>query len=176
MKQVFLMVAAAICGVAVLFVVAGLILPNRWNVERSVLVHAPAARIHPFVEDLRAWSEWEQARDATLKFEYAGPQRGKGASRSYQSQYAGTGSTTITESDPERGVHFESKVNSDVATARGAITYHVEGTATRVTWRDEGELPLITGGYLRDSVEQGLTQLLEQNLNKLKDVAERTAP
>lgn len=175
MKQVFLIVLAALGGVVVLFVIGGLIMPNRWQVERSVLVHAPTERIHPLVDDLHAWSQWEEARDPTLRYEYSGPERGLGATRTYHSQYAGTGSTTITESNPSRGVHFESKVNSEVTTAGGAITFDVEGAATRVTWRDEGKLPLITGGYLRDSVEEGLKQHLDLNLAKLKDVAERAA-
>jgi Polyketide cyclase / dehydrase and lipid transport len=175
MKQVFTIVFAAIAGVAVLFVAGGLILSSHWRVERTVLIHAPTERIHALVDDFHAWKQWEQINDPTLTFDYSGPEHGKGATRGYHSHYAGTGSTTITESDPARGLQLESKVNSDVATAHAVITYDAEGQATRVTWKDEGALPMITGGYLRDSVEEGLRQHLDQNLAKLKDTAERAA-
>ncbi|HEX2735590.1 MAG TPA: SRPBCC family protein [Polyangiaceae bacterium] len=172
MKQVLLIVTGAIASVVVLFVVVGLMLPNHWNVERSILIHAPASKIHPLVEDLHAWGNWVESRDPTLRYEFTGPERGVGANRIYHSQYAGTGSTQITLSDPSRGIEFESCVNSPSPTAHGKLTYASEGPATRVTWHDEGKLPVITGAYLRDSVEEGLQRHMDESLVKLKDLAE----
>jgi hypothetical protein len=176
MKRVFQMVAATVLAVLALFFVGGIILSRNWRVERSVVIIAPPAKIHPYVEDLRQWDKWASWRspDPTLKFTYSGPEKGVGATRSYTGERAGAGKTTITRSEPDAGVWFESTVNSQSPNASGAITYAPSANATEVTWKDEGQLPPIFGGYLRDSVEQGLAAHLEQALARLKKLVEES--
>ncbi len=178
MKRVFQLVAVAVLGVVALFFVAGAVLSRQWQVERSVVITAPPAEIHPHVEDLRQWEQWASWTnpDPTLQFQYSGPERGVGATRSYSGQRAGQGQTRITRAEPDAGVWFESTVNSDAPNASGSITYVVSENTTEVTWKDTGTLPRIIGGYLRDSVEQGLSAHLEQALRRLKRLVEEGAP
>lgn len=178
MRQVFQIVGAAIAAVFALLLVSGLILPRHWKVESQIRIHAPPAQIHPHVEDLRAWEHWTtQHPDPTLRTSYSGPARGVGAERRYEGQRAGRGGTRITRSEERAGIWFESWVNSDVPNARGSITYEENLGSTLVTWSDEGALPFILGGFLRDSVQQGLRSHFERSLARLKDLAEgRTAP
>jgi hypothetical protein len=176
MSQVFKIVSAAVLGVFLLLLIAGLVLPRRWTVEAQVVVHAPPEAVHPFVEDLRKWSDWanRQPGDPTLEVTFSGPERGVGATRSYRGRHAGEGSTTLTVSDPNRGVWFDSKVNSERVNAHGSITYEALSGSTTVTWKDQGMLPLVIGGYLRDSVETGLRQHLDAGLSELKRLSEKS--
>ena len=58
MKGVFQVVLWSLFATASVLLVTGLILPNHYRVERSILIDAPAARVHPWVEDLQRWPTW----------------------------------------------------------------------------------------------------------------------
>ncbi len=178
MKQVFQTVAIAVVAVAALLLVSGLVLPREWDVEKSILIHADAAHIHPFVDDLQQWSKWAHTThpDPSLEVTFSGPEHGVGAARHYRGQRAGTGTTTIVRADAQEGVWFESRINSDTPNADGSVKYETRGSSTNVTWRDHGSLPFIIGGFMRDSVERGLDAHMEQGLTRLKDLAEGRTP
>jgi hypothetical protein len=72
-------------------------------------------------------------------------------------------------------VRFESRVNSETPTGHGSLSYESQGASTRVVWKDRGKLPPIIGGYLRDSVEQGLTDHIDRALQALKQGVESQA-
>ena len=64
-----------LAGFAVLFVGAGLFLPRDWEVERTLVIAAPAAVIHAELEDLRAWrrwSPWPPAGEADVELRFGG--------------------------------------------------------------------------------------------------------
>ncbi len=178
MKQVFQTVALAVLAVVALLLVAGLVLPREWNVEKSVVIHAELDQVHPYVEDLREWSKWAHTEhpDPSVQVSFSGPERGVGATRHYEGERAGHGSTVLTRVDPLRGVWFESTVNSETPNAKGSVTYKQNAGSLTVTWKDQGSLPFITGGFMRDSVERGLEALIEQSLTRLKELAEGRTP
>ena len=54
---------AAIVGVVILVIVAGILIhaatkPNDFRVERSLVIKAPADRIHALIADFHAWASW----------------------------------------------------------------------------------------------------------------------
>ena len=51
--------AIIVIAFVALFVVIGLLLPSRFNVQRSVVIDAEPAKIHVLVGDLERWAEWE---------------------------------------------------------------------------------------------------------------------
>ncbi len=174
MNLVVKIVLAALASLVVLFVVTGLILPRQWSVTAEVVIHAPAEQIHPHVEDLHQWAIWadRQHPDTTLRYDYSGPDKGVGATRTYHGERAGDGRMTIVKSESDSGVWLESAVNSPTPNAEASITYEAKAGTTKVTWTDRGELPFITGGFLRDAVEQGLKTHLDRGLTQLKELAE----
>lgn len=169
-----MVVAGCVAAVSVLLVGIGILLPNRWNVTREVLVHAPPAAIHPLVDDWHAWQTWAKSPgdDPTLQYEYSGPSRGVGAKRTYTGKYAGAGSSEIVRSDPAQGVAFTSNVRSTSPNAHGSITYRSKGGSTEVVWNDQGTIESLFGVFLRANVEDELGKYMEQALSRLKEAAE----
>lgn len=178
MSQVIKLVVAAVVAVVALLLVTAWALPHHWKVTDSVVIHAPAERIHGYVDDLREWSAWAYHAhpDQTLQTSFSGPARGVGARRDYEGQHAGRGFTTIVRSEPASGVWFVSGINVETPNARGSITYDQKAGSTVVTWTDEGELPFFTGAFLRDSVQQGLQKHMASGLSRLKALAEAREP
>ncbi len=177
LRWVMWVVGGCVGGVALLLFGIGLLLPNRWNVTRDVLIHAPAAEIHPLVDDWRAWESWarDPGDDPTLRYSYSGNAQGVGAERSFVGQYAGAGRSEIVKSDPTTGTAFVSAVRSEADNAHGSITYRPQGGSTLVTWNDQGTIESLFGVFLRANVEDELTKHMDRSLQRLKAVAEERA-
>lgn len=174
LRFIFMIVAGCVAAVALLLLGIGLLLPNRWNVTREVLIHAPLAAIHPLVDDWRSWETWapNPGDDPTLVYEYTGPANGVGAKRTYTGKYAGAGSSEIVRSDPAQGVAFTSNVRSTAPNAHGSITYQSKGGSTSVVWNDQGTIESLFGVFLRANVEDELGKYMEKALARLKQAAE----
>jgi hypothetical protein len=88
----------------------------------------------------------------------------------------GRGQLVIVASDPQRGIELEQAIESDAVNARATLSLTTEGTATRLTWVDEGTLPPIMGGLYRGTVETRLGEQMEMSLAKLKALLEVVPP
>lgn len=175
LRPVLWIVSGALAAVTLLLLGVSLLLPNRWHVEQTLDVNAPPSVIFPLLNDLRQWSQWEntQPDDPSVRYEVEGPNAGPGQVRRYRGQHSGTGLTRIVRSDPERGVWLQSAVGSDAPNAQSAITLHHAHGVTRVRWEDQGELPKITGPFLRDGIQRRLERHIERALKQLKTLAEQ---
>lgn len=174
LRFIFLVVGGCVAAVGALLLGIGLLLPNRWNVTREVLVHAPPAAIHPLLDDWHMWQSWAQnpGDDPTLQYTYSGRDHGVGAKRTYTGKYAGSGSSEIVRSDPTEGVAFTSNVRSESPNAHGSITFQPKGGSTSVVWNDQGTIGSLFGVFLRANVEDELGKYMEKALTRLKDAAE----
>jgi len=173
MKRVLQIVMLSVLGTVVVLVVMGLILPNHYRVERSILIDAPPAAVHPWIDDLRrwpTWANWNRAADTTL--EYSGTSQGVGAQEIWRDQRRGTGTITITRSDSAHGVWFTTELG-DGTVGGGSLTYAESAGTTTVTWTDEGRLPKIVGGFVRGHFQDVLGEHFEEGLRRLKQVVER---
>lgn len=167
--------ALGVVAVLVLLLAAGLALPRRWRVERSVLIEAPSARIHPYLSELRRWQEWaawNKELDPLVRNTFEGPEEGVGAKWSWLGPKMGRGRMVIVASDPALGLTLDEAIESDELNARAVFTYTAVGAATRVTWVDEGTLPPVLGGYFKGLIEQTLGQHFDAGLGKLKELVE----
>ncbi len=174
LRPVLWIVSGALGAVTLLLLGVSLLLPNRWHVEQALDVSAPPSAIFPLLNDLRQWSRWEstQPDDRSVRYEFEGPV-GAGQLRRYHGQHSGAGMTRIVRSEPERGVWLQSAVDSDAPNAQSAITLQHAHGVTRVTWEDQGELPRLTGPFLRDGVERRLERHIQRALKQLKTLAEQ---
>lgn len=169
----------ALVALIVLTLGVGLVLPRTWRVERHVVINAAPARIHPLLFDLKRWQEWSvwtRAMDPLLRNTYEGPQDGVGAKWLWLGPTMGRGQLVITASDPLRGIELDESIESEVVNAKASLAFSAEGGATRVTWVDEGTLPLIVGGFFGGTVEDRLGAHFATSLEKLKAVVEAQAP
>lgn len=170
--------ASVLMAVGVLvFVVYGYTLPTRWVVERSALIAAQPADLHPLVERPEAWKSWamgEMGKQPDLQITTFGPEAGPGAGYRWDSSVS-HGQMTLTASDPARGVAYEMVMEANDTPAAGTIAYAPEGAGTRVTWHDEGEFSKPFGGYMVGVMEQQLGAHLETALGALAAQAEQAA-
>ena len=134
-----IVVAAAVAAVVV---ITGLLLPSRWFVRRTILVRAAPEELYPLIADFeRGWTQWSpfgRAEDPTVEFAYTGPASGLGAVQSWNGKKFGTGTMTISRSDPEAGITFELETQGFRLT--GTLELERLDGETRVTWTDRGDV------------------------------------
>lgn len=151
--------------------------PDHFRIERSILVQAPAERIHPHITDFRrwrAWSPWED-RDPDLERSYSGSPAGKGAAYAWRGNgKVGEGRMEIVEDETPRRIAIRLEFIKPFA-ARNLAEFVLspEGGGTRVTWAMSGPQPFI--GKLMSlvfSMDRMVGGDFETGLNRLKTAAE----
>jgi hypothetical protein len=154
--------------------------PDEFRVERSVVVNAPAALVHPWIDDLHKtneWSPWAEL-DPGMKHTYSGPTAGVGASHAWEgNDKVGSGSQTITESKPGELVRVKLEFLKPMqATNMVDYTLVPERNGTKVSWIMVGPMPLISkvmNTFM--SLDKMIGPDFERGLNKLKALAEAEA-
>ena len=157
----------------VLFFVFGAFLPASYHVERSQVIAAEPAVIHPLVNDLRHWSKWDpwQKSDPTVEIAYGEITIGEGAHQSWTAD-SGTGALAITASSPESGVTYDLFFDEGKYISQGAISYHITGEGTTVTWQMDGEMTGTIDRYFGLLMETMVGPEFENGLTNLKTVVE----
>jgi hypothetical protein len=142
--QVLIGASMAVLLLVLLGALIGLLLPTTFVVERSTLIDAPPAAIHPYVSTLRTWPEWTAWNTATypdLQYSLTGPESGIGAIQTWTDPGMGNGRLEIVESDVESGIRFRLDFEGSPHPLWGTIRYAAEADGrTRVTWTGTGEL------------------------------------
>jgi len=149
-----------------LFLVIGFLLPTDWTAERSALLDEPAAEIFALLDSPEGWREWTQWPDSGLV--RAGPERGAGASISWDDSEFGSGTFTIVEAVPDKWVRYEVVVRGGSIRTSGTVTLTPQDDGTRVAWQEDGDLgwnPLM--GYWALSMSRAQGAELEKGLERL---------
>ncbi len=169
--QKFLYVIGAIVA---LLIVVGLLLPRHSRVEVSALVDAPPATVFALVNDFRRVDLWspKTATDPNARILFSGPDRGVGATVTWDGMIVGSGTQTIVESRPYE--HVATTINpGEPGEARTWFDIGGEDGKTRVTWgfaHDHG-LNLV-GRYFALLLAGVVKREFETGIAALKDLAE----
>lgn len=164
---------------AIAVVAVAYLLPSQWSVSRSIVISAPSASIHPYIENFRRWHDWmpwTAEMDPSIKYEYFGPESGKDAGQSWNGDKSGSGSMTITQSDAATGIVYSLQFGGEKYPTEGSMRYDADQNGTKVTWSSSGELgnnPISRYfGLLMDSM---MGADFDKGLSKLKRVVEHGA-
>lgn len=147
-------------------------LPDHFRVQRSLVINAPAEKIHPWISNLKKWPEWSPwtvAKDPTLQYSYEGPEEGAGAVSKWDGKKFKQGQMTIVTSSPTNGVTFDLSFENGKFLSRGSLTYAPAGSATKVVWMMEGDIdrnPLHR--FMGLMMEKFTAPDFEEGLRKLK--------
>ena len=168
--------ALSLVMIVLALVAGGFLLPSSVQVERSIVIAAPAEAIFPHVNDLRAfqaWSPWAE-RDPQMRLEFSGPDRGVGQHVRWESDHdeVGSGTQEIVESVPHERVATRLDFGG-MGTARAAFVLVPEGDRTKVTWLLDSELgskPLMR--YLGLMLDEWVGADYEAGLSRLKELVE----
>ena len=121
--------------VAVVIVLLLLFGPKDVRVTRSTTIDASPEAVFAHLEDLRKWNAWSPwvAKDPEMKQTWEGPESGVGQKASWESETQGTGTQTITKSEPPNRLETELDFG-EMGTATSDWTLEKEGDGTKVTW------------------------------------------
>jgi len=152
--------------------------PDTFQVQRSMLIAAPADKIFPLIDDLHNWQPWSpyEKRDPAMKKTFSGSERGKGAVYEWDgNRDVGKGSVEITDvSAPSRitiGLHMiEPFEGRNVV----EFTLRPQAGGTNVTWAMHGPSPYISKvmGLVLD-MDKMIGNDFEAGLANLKNIAEK---
>ncbi len=162
--------------VVVLILGVGMVLPNDYEVTRSIEIEAPAVIAFGQVNDLEKWEAWSpwKEMDPGMTMTYGDKSIGEGASYSWTGDKSGSGTLTIINSEmPSR---IDTKVEFDgQGEGNGFWTFEQDGGATKATWGMKGTMPKPLGGYMVGMMDGWLGPDFEKGLAGVKRLAEAEA-
>ena len=168
-------------GIIVGILIVAAMKPDEFRVERSIVIRAPADRIFPLINDLRAFSTWSpyETIDPDMQRSYSDPASGVGAFYAWQgNDQVGQGRMEIIRSTAPDSVLIRLDFQSPMeAHNTASFTLAPESDATRVSWSMFGPAPfmskIITVFFNMDSMVGGL---FSEGLANLKQLVEKQAP
>ncbi len=156
--------------------------PAEFGIQRSTRIAAPADKVFPLVNDLRAWETWSpwSKLDPNAQTTLSEPAVGKGAKISWNgNDQVGEGSMTIVESRPNELVALEQTfVRPMPGTAQFAYEFVPQGPgATEVTLRMSGKNGFLGKAMcLVMNMETMLGPNFDEALANLKRQSEASGP
>ena len=134
--------AALFLGTLALLFLAGLFLPDHFEVQRTREIKADNARLHSLVNDLERWREWTSWGDGdeAIVLEYSDPSSGVGAWYSWRGDKVSSGRIQITASDPSKGVWYDMTFAYEPHPMKGALRYLTAEEGLELEWSLRGEL------------------------------------
>ena len=161
----------------VLLAIAVATRPKTFRVERSIVVHAPADVVFPFINDFHLWNRWSpfEKLDPNLQRSYSGAEAGPGATYEWLgNREAGQGKMVIKESVPAQRVAIDLFfLKPFKSTSLAEFAFVPEGKGTKVTWAMSGNNT--TAGKaisLVASMDKYLGTSFDEGLGNLKRVVE----
>ena len=163
---------AGALGLAVLGLAAGLLLPDRARITRSITLRAPPEAVFERVANLHRWPEWTAwttNRFPDLVYRFDGPAQGVGATLIAAGKSSGDGTVRIIRAVPEAGVDYTLDFNHGTQEFDGTLHYASVSDGLRLTWTLEARLggnPLKRWAGL--AMETLMAEDMETGLARLK--------
>jgi len=158
--------------------VIGFFLPATQTTERSVEMNAYPEDVFPYINNLRAYSQWAplHAQLIDAQIIYGGAEAGVGQTMAWQNGSGAYpfGSQEIVQSQPGQFVQVQANLSGRVATATHAILPSDDGESVTVLTKSEVEL----GGFpylerVRSKLRAGwFNDQFDASLMRLKTVSE----
>ncbi len=152
--------------------------PDVFVVQRTTRIHAPPAKIFPFINDFHQWKTWSpyENKDPEMKRTFSGADSGKGAVYGWEGNgNVGTGRMEIADTSPPSRVTIQLDFMKPFEAHNIAeFTFIPDSDATKVTWSMKGPLPFI--GKLMHmfiNMDRMVGKDFEVGLANLKTVSER---
>ncbi len=177
MKKLLKVVGILILVLVVVVLIAGLILPKTYHLERNITINAPREKVWPYVGSLTGFNKWNpfSERDPGIQITYRGQEGTVGSAYSWVgNKDVGQGEQTLTKVDPQNGVEtrlhfikpFDGNANSFVKLADNAPT------ATNVTWGIDipSSYPMNVMNIMMDGM---MKKRFDKGLSNLKTLCER---
>lgn len=142
-SKVLVRAVVVLAGLAVAVLLWAALRPAAFRVERTVVIQAGPARLHPMVSSMREFNTWNPyvRKDPQADVRYRGPSSGIGSAFDYAGNPdIGRGSVEVTDSEPYARVVMQVDT---VMPVKGRTTFHFtltarDAAATEVRWERRG--------------------------------------
>jgi len=153
----------------ILFLLVGWLLPQRWEAEATAHIAAPASAVYPLIDSPEGWRQWTPWPESGTQ--RSGPDRGTGATLSWDDPELGAGSFAIVGGSEPARVDYAVRVDGGALRTDGTLSLTPEAGGVRVDWREEGDLgwnPLM--GYWALSLSRAQSEELAKGLDRLRAI------
>jgi hypothetical protein len=153
----------------VLFLLVGWLLPQSWQAAASAHIPAPASAVYSLLDSPEGWRRWTPWPESGV--ERSGPDRGVGATLSWDDPELGAGSFAIVGGTEPARVEYAVRVDDGAMRTDGTLSLTPEAGGVRVDWREEGDLgwnPLM--GYWALSLSRAQSEELAKGLDRLRAI------
>lgn len=174
-------IACCIMATTVGVFLYGLTLPDTWEVSTSILIDAPVDEVAAYIAEPSAWTDWSmwsRDNDPSMEISTSGPNTGPKATLTWAGQRVGRGKLVITKiesgkppSDP-RVIHYELHRYGELFSDQGRFQLIPQGSQTKVTWSNAGELGSTTARLFRARFTSLITRDYSRCLSQLKELIE----
>ncbi|BDX06897.1 SRPBCC family protein [Planctobacterium marinum] len=140
--KVLKLAASGLIGFVLLLVIIGFLLPSEFHVQRKITIDAPAAKVFPYVVDLKQWRNWGIwfSRDPNMQITYSGAAGEIGHKSAWISESEGSGEMTITSFTANQKLIYNLYFPDFDMGSTGEITLAEKEGQTEVTWSDYGDV------------------------------------
>ena len=148
--------------------------PETAHIEKSIVIHAPAATIFPEVSNYQrfnVWSPWAKM-DPDAKQTFEGTPASVGSSMSWNGPKTGAGSMKIEEIEENKRVKSAMTFGGYDDKFYSEIILTPEDSETRVTWTYDGPNNGLTGKAIWVVMGSMLSSQYDQGLKDLKELIE----
>jgi uncharacterized protein YndB with AHSA1/START domain len=171
-------IVAAVVGIAVAAVLLiAATKPDTFSIRRTATIKAPAEKIFPLIDNLRAQSAWSPfEKDPAMKRTHSGAPAGKGAVYEWDgNRQVGRGRIEIVESKPASSILLKLDMFTPFeAHNMVEFTLTPNGSGTAVTWAMQGRQPYMAKVFSTIvNCDRMVGGQFEEGLAKLKALSER---
>jgi len=120
-------------GLILLILLVAALIGTKWKFERSILIHAPVAKVWGNVNSLHAinrWNPWLD-RDPHLHQEYAGTDGTPGATYAWDSPEKNVGAGNQTIVTIKEGSEMSSRINMNIIKLTGIMEKNLDRDFTK---------------------------------------------
>jgi len=166
--------------IAVALVIAAILIyaatkPDDFAYQRSTTINAPADKIFPLINDLKAMSTWSPfEKDPTMKREFSGPNAGPGQVYVFADKCS-AGDVSVLAAVPNEAVSMRLKMTKPFACDNSVqFTLVPNGSGTSVTWAMSGKQPYMAklmSTFI--NCEKMCQKQFDEGLATLKSMSER---
>lgn len=157
------------------------LLPTRQQVEKTVIINAPASTVYDYLlklENFHAWSVWGKG-DSAVRYSYTGTDGTIGATSAWKGDpfLSGEGNISIVSLDPGHGIsHAFTFSTPKKAKGNSDIRLEDRNGQTLVTWHFEMPTPRPWNIFnLFYNMDKEMGKDFEQGLIALKEINEKNA-
>lgn len=165
-----------ILGIIALVLLAAAFLPGKYFIEKSIIIHRPAAEVYNKVANLNHYSEWNpwQKQDPGAMATISGEAGRVGHKYYWNGKKVGDGHLTIRSTAPGKAINFDLQfLKPFKSQAIDAWDFTQTADGTKTVWRNTGELPFPIARLMGPYLTKQLNKQFEEGLQNLKDLCEK---